>query len=80
MTTPILYHATRITRRADRRIMGGPGARENLCGADLTDGDMSVTEFRGCAKVNWTRESNGATACPACRELVTRPEARGGRS
>lgn len=64
-----LYHATTITRRADRRIMGGPGARENVCGAALTDKDMLVRDFMRAGGFAF---ASGETACPACAfRLVT---------
>lgn len=39
-------HIAIITRRADRRIMGRPGARVQLCGAEPTDRDITMQDFR----------------------------------
>jgi hypothetical protein len=68
------YHATRITRRQGRRIMDGPGARENVCGAALTDKDMPVRDFM---RAGGFVSSSGETACPACAfKLVTSAAAK----
>lgn len=38
-------HVSRV-RRADRRIAGSRGSRENLCGGQLTDKDIAVRDAR----------------------------------
>src|SRR5262249_19355184 len=66
---PMTYHASTTTRRHDRRIMGGPGARANLCGAALTAYDATPRDFTRSARGGFVAPT-GATACPACRALT----------
>ncbi len=59
--TPI-HHATVITRRGDRRLMGHAGERRNLCGAEPTLSDLLVRDF--------LRPVLGVR-CPACVKAVS---------
>jgi len=66
-----LVHATVITRRGSRRIMGRPGERANLCGAPPGIYDMVAEDF--CRS---TREPVGSwdlcASCAAAIEGMTR--------
>jgi hypothetical protein len=55
-----ISHATIVTKRADRRIMGGSGVRVNLCGAAPTIYDVLIRNFQRLAH-----------PCPECARLVS---------
>jgi hypothetical protein len=62
---PGSVHVTKITQRASRRINGARGARVNLCGAALTDQDVTIADAR-------RMQANGKAMllCFACHTAV----------
>ena len=57
-TTEVANHATVVTRRSDRRIMGHLGERRQLCGGEPTDRDVHYRDAK--------RHPEWVT-CRACR-------------
>lgn len=62
-------HISRV-RRADRRMAGSLGSRENLCGGSLTDKDITVRDARRMSVI----ESEEWHVCEACIRVLQHEE------
>jgi hypothetical protein len=61
-------HARIVTRRSDRRIMGGPGESHNACGAPLSLHDVRPADFRACVREGWP-------VCTTCEAALAKARA-----
>ncbi len=66
-----IVHLTVIDRRRDRRIIGNPGSRHNVCGAAPTDRDAEWGDFKRTANDPRYKDQ----VCPKCRQMVRISEA-----
>lgn len=70
-----LYHATKVTSRQRACVTrANTATRVNLCGAELTIGDLPIRDFRACVRDAFVQPATGATHCPACARILASKE------